>query len=298
MGAGADKVRHRCPGGVCARAAPTNPPVPSVATLASRNLRISSSYLRRPGQRTLKPHPEKLTEGQQTSGKYETTARDLATGDKYSSWQLRNTVAVMPQASGQGADGSDCMAGPSRQAPNRGAVDAAEGSDRQSRRPCQSRPADRTQGNRIWMAQGGEGGERKASEAPARRARTRSASPWAELVMRPRRRWTPGQRPARRCIPAPSVAASLASPATTRARRRARQILARSRPSAARPGSPSWRSTTPASPRGRRATAGRGSGSRRASVNSQRTGSSEPRRRRAHAQASRRLSIVRRARVC
>lgn len=141
-------------------------------------------------------------------------------------------------------------------------------------------------------------GERKASEAPARRARNRSASPWAELVVKPRRRWTPGQWPARRCIPAPSAAASLASPATTRARRRARQIFARSCPSLARPGSPSWRSTTPASPRGRRATAGRGSGRRRASVNSHRTGRSAPRRRRAHAQASRRLSIVRHARVC
>ena len=49
------------------------------------------------------------------------------------------------------------MAGPPRQAPNRRAVDAAEGSDRQSRRPCQSHPADRTQGIRIWMAQRGEG---------------------------------------------------------------------------------------------------------------------------------------------
>ena len=65
---------------------------------------------------------------------------------------------VKPQASGQGADRSDCVAGPPRQAPNRCAVDAAEGCDRQSRRACQPRPADRTQGRRIWMTQRGEGG--------------------------------------------------------------------------------------------------------------------------------------------
>jgi hypothetical protein len=112
-------------------------------------------------------------------------------------------------------------------------------------------------------------GERNTRSAPALRARRSSIGPWAELLTSPRRgRTGPGQNPLRRWTPAPSAAASRASPATTRARRRARQMRARSRPSARRPGSPSCRSTTPARPRGSRATAGRGSGSRRASVNS------------------------------
>jgi len=53
------------------------------------------------------------------------------------------------------------MASPPRQAPNRGAVDAAQGSDGQWRPACQSRPANRTQGIHIWMAEGGEGGREK-----------------------------------------------------------------------------------------------------------------------------------------
>lgn len=124
----------------------------------------------------------------------------------------------------------------------------------------------------------GNAGDRKASAAPARRARCKSAKPWAELVIGPRTgRSTLGQRPDRRWTPAPRLAARRVSPATTRTRRRARQILARSRPSAARPGSPSCRSTIPARPRGRRAAAGRGSGSRRASVNSHSGGMRERR---------------------
>jgi hypothetical protein len=125
-----------------------------------------------------------------------------------------------------------------------------------------------------WLAVANTGA-RKASAAPARLARCRSAGPCAELVIRrlQRPRWVGcigcGQRPERRCIPAPSAAASRPSPATTRTRRRSRQMRARSRPRASRPGSPSWRSTTPARPRGNRAVAGRGSGSRRASVNNQ-----------------------------
>ena len=136
-----------------------------------------------------------------------------------------------------------------------------------------------------WLAVA-KTGERKTMEAPARRARRRSTGPCAELVMRP---WAcrsrPGQRPARRCTPARSAAASRTSPATTKARRRARQILASSRPSASRPGSPSWRRTTPASPRGSRAAAARGSGSRRASVNSQSKGRRAAPRRAAAARA-------------
>ncbi len=144
----------------------------------------------------------------------------------------------------------------------------------------------------------GNAGERNARWAPARRARRNWAASCAELVTGPRRgRTASGQRPARRWTPAPSAAASRVSPATTSTRRRARQIRHRSRPSATRPGSPSWRSTTPARPRGSRATAARGSGRRRSSVNSQ-SGGRPPRRRPARAQASRRLSIVRRSRLC
>lgn len=135
----------------------------------------------------------------------------------------------------------------------------------------------------TWLAVG-KAGDRNARSAPARQARRRSATPCAELVTSPPRwRTASGQRPDRRCTPAPSAAASLPSPATTKASRRARQSRARSRPSAARSGSPSCRSTTPARPGGRPAAAGRGSGSRRASVNSHKSGALALRRPRAAA---------------
>ena len=133
-----------------------------------------------------------------------------------------------------------------------------------------------------WLTVG-KAGERKASAAPARRARSRSAGPWAELVIRPATTTYPhGPRPTR-----PVACAQM----HTRAERRRQPGIAghhqgqTPRPADPREvaperlasGSPSWRSTTPARPRGRRATAGRGSGSRRASVNSQRSGS-RPRR--------------------
>jgi len=116
-------------------------------------------------------------------------------------------------------------------------------------------------------------GDRNARSTLARAARRRSAAPCAELVSRvPRRRAGTGapvgHLPPRRCTPAPSAAASRGSPVTTSLSRRARQSRARSRPSVARAGSESWRSTTPASPLGRRATTGRGSANRCESVNS------------------------------
>ena len=150
-----------------------------------------------------------------------------------------------------------------------------------------------------WLAVA-NAGERNTSAAPARRARLSSVGPCAELVTIAglpcsQRRWPdPGQNPARKCTPACSAAASRASPATTRSSRRARHTRAMSRPSAARFGSPSWRSTTPARPRGRRATAGRGSASRPRSVNSHSRGRrarGPPQRAVARAQAVRRGSI-------
>ena len=88
-----------------------------------------------------------------------------------------------------------------------------------------------------WLGVG-KAGERKARSAPACRARRSSARVWAELVSQPRRvRAWPGQRPPRRCTPAPSAAARRTSPATTSASRRARQMRARARPSTARRGS-------------------------------------------------------------
>lgn len=112
-------------------------------------------------------------------------------------------------------------------------------------------------------------GERKITSAPARRARCSSIQSCAELVIkRPCVRIAFGQRPARRCTPAPRAAASRVSPATTSVRRRWRHMRARSRPSCARCGASSCRRTIPARPRGRRDAAGRGSGSRRVSVNS------------------------------
>ena len=143
-----------------------------------------------------------------------------------------------------------------------------------------ARPASRAQrvapsaGAPGWLAVG-KTGDRNARSAPALAARRSSARSCAELVtMAARRRNAKGlsRRPARRCTPAPSAAASRASPATTKASRRSRQIRARSRPSLTRSGAPSWRSTTPHSPFGNRATAARGSGNRAASVNSHSTG--------------------------
>jgi hypothetical protein len=119
-----------------------------------------------------------------------------------------------------------------------------------------------------WLAVANTG-DRKTKSAPARRARRASARVCAELVVGQRPGLPcPARRPARRCTPAPSAAASRASPATTNASRRCRQIAARARPNAGLAGSSSWRNTTPARPRGSRATAVRGSGRRRESVNS------------------------------
>jgi hypothetical protein len=106
-------------------------------------------------------------------------------------------------------------------------------------------------------------GDRKAS-APARRARRSSATPCAELVSAGRLRGAPpGHRPPRRCSPARSAAANRQSPATDNPRPRARHSRARRSPRAARPDVPSWRSTTPHSPRGSRAAAASGSAIRR-----------------------------------
>lgn len=116
----------------------------------------------------------------------------------------------------------------------------------------------------------GNAGDRKISAAPARTARRSSIALCAELVTSRRyERIVPARRPARRWMPACSAAARDGSPATTSARRRARQMRARSRPSAARSAASSWRRTMPARPRGRRLAAWRGSGSRCGSVNSQ-----------------------------
>jgi hypothetical protein len=126
-------------------------------------------------------------------------------------------------------------------------------------------------GAAAWLAVA-KAGERNASAAPARAARRSSGSEWPELVRNPRARIWPGHRPPRRCTPAPSARASRTSPATTSTNLRARQMRARSRPSLSRSGSTSCRSITPAWPRGSRATAWRGSGSRWSSVNSQSRG--------------------------
>jgi hypothetical protein len=115
-------------------------------------------------------------------------------------------------------------------------------------------------------------GERNTRSTLARTARRRSATEWAEPVTRPRHRTEPGQRAPLRCTPARSRPARRASPATTIASWRFRQMRSRSRPIASRFGAESCRKTTPARPRGSRATASRGSGSRSVSVNSHRAG--------------------------
>lgn len=120
-------------------------------------------------------------------------------------------------------------------------------------------------------------GDTNAALAPARLARTRSGASWAELVTgcpgrsHPRRHGR-AALPPRRCSPAPTAAASRGSLATVIRMPRCRHRRAAAAASAARPGTPSWRNTTP-QPRGSRAMAGKGSGSRTASVNSHKAGS-------------------------
>lgn len=105
-------------------------------------------------------------------------------------------------------------------------------------------------------------GERNDSITPARRARTNSAMPCAELVSAMRRLMPGTARPPRRCILAPKSAANRQLPATTSTRRRARHRRATARPIRRGSATPSGRNTTPASPRGRRAMVGSGSGRR------------------------------------
>ncbi len=69
--------------------------------------------------------------------------------------------------------------------------------------------------------------------APARRALTHCAWLCAEAVLRPFTRISPGQAPPRKCTPTRNMAASLASPATTSAIRRARHKRASALPSVA-----------------------------------------------------------------
>ena len=130
-----------------------------------------------------------------------------------------------------------------------------------------------------WLAVA-QTGDRNARSAPPRRARRSSAGPCAELVTsarcRSQARRPAGQRPPRKCSPAPTEAARRASPATTRRCPKRRQSFATVRASAARPGALSCRNTTPVSPRGRprdkAATAAQTSGTRTSSVNSHNTG--------------------------
>ena len=79
----------------------------------------------------------------------------------------------------------------------------------------------------------------------------------------------PAATPPRKCSPAPSAAASLASPAISSSSRRARQIRAARLARAARSGWESSRNTTPHSPTGNRLMMGSGSGARRSSVKNQ-----------------------------
>ncbi len=150
-----------------------------------------------------------------------------------------------------------------------------------ARRAANAHRSGRNPGAPGWLAVANTG-ERNTSGTPARRARSRSPSPWAEAVSgRSQAAGCPTRRPARRCRPARSAAASRQSPATDKASRRARQSRAIARPSSSRSGTASSRSTTPASPRGSRRIAASGSGTRAVSVNSQSGGSAEvlPRRR-------------------
>jgi hypothetical protein len=150
----------------------------------------------------------------------------------------RAPIAPIPRQSRRGRRRTDNPSIPPRAATARG--------DLCARTDQRTGPRDDASG---WLAVANTG-ERKARSAPARAARCRSAGPWAELVTKRRgspfpggplfdgprvatihlMRAIPGQRPPRRCTPAPSAAARATSPATTRASRRSRQIRARSRP--------------------------------------------------------------------
>lgn len=127
-------------------------------------------------------------------------------------------------------------------------------------------------------------GEQNTTSAPARRARRASSGVCAEAVIqRCGCGFNKNRLPARQCCPAPKRAASLASPATTSAVRRARQSRASATPNAARPGAASCRNTTPHRPLGKPRTTVSKSGMRAASLNSQSAGGAFLRlRRKAH----------------
>ena len=137
--------------------------------------------------------------------------------------------------SAQGPDGPDRAAQPRRQPPQPPGLHAPQRRHRQRRSAGQACPAHRPQRRRSGMAGGGKHRRQERQRVPARAARRSSAPLCAELVTNPRTRSGPGQRPPRRCTPARSAAASLASPATTSTSRRARHSRARSRPRASAP---------------------------------------------------------------
>ncbi len=118
----------------------------------------------------------------------------------------------------------------------------------------------------LWVGKAGD----RTGRRPRCRARTSSAAEWTEAVFNVAGAGRPFAR--RRWVPACSSAARRQSPETVSASRLARQSAAIRRPSAARFGASSCRKTTPARPGGRRAIAGKGSGSRQESVNSHSTG--------------------------
>jgi len=208
-------------------------------------------------------------------------------------WQLRNTVAAETHSPAPGISAPIAPAPPHHRGSRRTLAPSTPPNASTARRPPRdSRPAHAAQrtapkaGAPGWLRVG-NAGDRNTASAPAAQAQRSSVAECAELVTSvPRRRprvpgrhagtGTPNARPPRRCTPAPAAAASLASPATTRGMPKPRHCRATARASAARPGTPSWRNTTPHRSGGRPAMAARGSARRVASVNSQSTGMCGP----------------------
>ena len=170
------------PAGACANATPPiSPPVPSVATLASRNLRIAPSLLRRPRpanahaphRRALGACPHRSRRGRELERSIRRRARSR-NGDQPFLMAIRNTVIEKTHGGQARAPIAPTAWQTARQAADVGAVNATEGRHRRcaARASCVQRAGPRAAAS-GWLKVG-KVGDRKASPAPARCARSRS----------------------------------------------------------------------------------------------------------------------------
>ena len=202
---------------------------PSAATVASRSLRIQN-LLNTPCEPadvfgpdfrvSTRPSASAVAVGApRPRPEYAHRGYKPATASCIPAWQFRNTVADRTQPAFQRS--AAIAPAPAQNRGRRRAAAPSTPPSAQTATPppvrASARPADGPERAPARMTSGRKAGETNASEAPARRARSSSATPCAELVTSPRRAAEgAGQRPPRRCTPAPSARASRTSPATTR----------------------------------------------------------------------------------